>query len=164
MNGKATFRSAIRADAQAICEIYNTAIIERSSTFETAPRSAGDFWPRIDDADLPLLVCDMNEGVIAGWAGLAPYSTRECYAGIGEASVYVAPRARGHGFGTRLTEELASAAEEIGFHKMIGKLFTDNVASIRLVERCGFTSVGLHRRHGKLDGTWRDVVVVERLL
>jgi phosphinothricin acetyltransferase len=163
MNGEAAFRSAIRADAQAICEIYNTAIIERSSTFETAPRSAADFWPRIDDAGFPLLICDMNEGV-AGWAGLAPYSTRECYAGIGEASVYVAPRARGLGLGTKLTEELASAAEEIGFHKIVGKLFTDNLASIRLVERCRFESVGLHRRHGKLDGAWRDVLVVERLL
>lgn len=163
MSDEAAFRSAVRADAQAICEIYNVAIAERSSTFETAPRSAADFWPRIDDAGFPLLVCDTDEGV-AGWAGLASYSTRECYAGVGEASVYVAFRARGRGFGTKLTEALASAAAENGFHKMIGKLFTDNVASIRLVERCGFESVGLHRRHGKLDGAWRDVLVVERLL
>lgn len=63
-----------------------------------------------------------------------------------------------------LAEALASAAEEHGFHKMVGKLFTDNVASVRLVERCGFDSVGLHRRHGRLDGAWRDVLVVERLL
>jgi len=47
---------------------------------------------------------------------------------------------------------------------MIGKLFTDNLASIRLVERCGFSKVGLHRRHGRLDGEWRDVLVAERLL
>jgi hypothetical protein len=26
------------------------------------------------------------------------------------------------------------------------------------------SSVGLHRRHGQLDGAWRDVLVVERLL
>lgn len=53
---------------------------------------------------------------------------------------------------------------ESGFHKLIGKLFTDNIASVRLVERCGFVTVGLHRRHGQLDGSWRDVLVVERLL
>ncbi len=99
-----------------------------------------------------------------GWAGLARYSDRQCYAGIGEASVYVDDSARGRGVGTKLTEALASAARSSGFHKMIGKLFTDNVASIRLVERCGFDSVGLHRRHGQLDGAWRDVLVVERLL
>jgi L-amino acid N-acyltransferase YncA len=84
--------------------------------------------------------------------------------GIGEASVYVAFDARGQGVGTALTEALAAAAVSGRFHKMIGKLFADNTASIRLTERCGFSTVGLHRRHGKLDGEWRDVLVVERLL
>jgi L-amino acid N-acyltransferase YncA len=163
MDEKAGVRSAFSDDATAICEIYNAAIEERGSTFETRLRSPEDFWPRIEDSRFPLLVCDVGEG-IAGWAGLGPYSTRECYAGIGEASVYVAPRARGRGLGTLLAEALASAAGERGFHKMIGKLFTDNVASIRLTEHCGFDAVGLHRRHGKLDGAWRDVLVVERLL
>ena len=146
-----------------MCAIYNAAIAERGSTFETEPRSAGDFERRIDDARFSLLVGDAGEGVI-GWAGLASYSNRPCYAGIGECSVYVAVDARGRGVGTALTEALASAAEENGFHKLIGKLFTDNIASRRLVERCGFSSVGLHRRHGQLDGNWRDVLVVERLL
>jgi L-amino acid N-acyltransferase YncA len=163
MNEKAVLRDASSDDATAICEIYNAAIAERESTFETALRSPEDFGPRLEDSRHPLLVCDAGEGV-AGWAGLAPYSTRECYVGIGEASVYVAPQARGRGLGTLLAEALTSAAEEHGFHKMIGKLFTDNVASVRLVERCGFDSVGLHRRHGRLDGAWRDVLVVERLL
>jgi len=163
MNERAMVRDASSDDATAICEIYNAAIAERGSTFETALRSSDDFAPRLEESRYPLLVCDAGEGV-AGWAALAPYSTRECYAGIGEASVYVAPQARGHGLGTLLAEELASAAEERGFHKMIGKLFTDNAASIRLTERCGFNSVGQHRRHGKLDGVWRDVLVVERLL
>jgi phosphinothricin acetyltransferase len=89
---------------------------------------------------------------------------RECYAGIAEASVYVDARARGRGIGTALTEALVAAAEDRGFHKVVGKLFTDNLPSIRLVEGCGFDSVGLHRRHGQLDGGWRDVLVVERLL
>lgn len=156
-------RPATRDDAEAICAIYNLAIEERSSTFETEPRSVEALEARIEDARFPLLVGDAGEGT-AGWAGLAPYSSRPCYAGIGECSVYVAGEARGRGIGTSLTEALASAATDSGFHKLVGKLFTDNVASLRLVERCGFSSVGLHRRHGQLDGTWRDVLVVERLL
>ena len=156
-------RPASLQDAEPICTIYNAAIAERGSTFETEPRSAGDFKRRIDDARLPLLVGNAGDGVI-GWAGLASYSSRPCYAGIGECSVYVTAEARGQGIGTALTEALASAAASNGFHKLIGKLFTDNLASVRLVERCGFSSVGLHRRHGQLDGSWRDVLVVERLL
>jgi phosphinothricin acetyltransferase len=155
-------RPAIAADAEAICAIYNAALAERGSTFETEPRSAGDFTDRIADSRFPFLVAAAPE--VIGWAGLAPYSARPCYAGIAECSVYVATEARGRGVGTALTEELSSAAVEGGFHKLIGKVFTDNTASVRLVERCGFRRVGLHRRHGRLDGKWRDVLVVERLL
>lgn len=159
----AAIRAATSADAEAICRIYNAALAERGSTFETEPRSAEDFAGRIDDARFPFLVADAAPGII-GWAGLASYSRRPCYAGIGECSVYVAVEARGRGVGTSLTVALAEAAHGNGFHKLIGKLFTDNTASVRLVERCGFSSVGLHRRHGQLDGEWRDVLVVERLL
>jgi L-amino acid N-acyltransferase YncA len=163
MSNDITVRDAVAGDAGGICAIYNEAIAERGSTFETALRSTADFHARIDDAHLPFLVAVAEEHVL-GWGGLAAYSSRECYAGIAEASVYVDARARGRGIGTALTEALAAAAEDRGFHKLIGKLFTDNLASIRLVERCGFDSVGLHRRHGRLDGDWRDVLVVERLL
>lgn len=156
-------RPASLEDAEPICAIYNTAIAERGSTFEIEPRAAGDFEKRVGDPRFPLLVGDAGEGVI-GWAGLSSYSPRPCYSGIGEASVYVAPEARGKGVGTALAEALAAEAERNDFHKLLGKLFTDNVASIRLVERCGFSSVGTHRRHGQLDGEWRDVLVVERLL
>jgi phosphinothricin acetyltransferase len=155
--------AAIPADAEAICAIYNTAIAERESTFETDPRVAGDFSARIGVERFPLLVTRASN-VVIGWAGLASYSSRPCYAGIGEASVYVAPEARGKGVGTALAEALATEAERRGFHKLLGKLFTDNLASVRLCERCDFSAVGVHRRHGQLDGEWRDVLVVERLL
>ncbi len=160
---KVVVRDAVGADAEAICAIYNAAIAERESTFETEPRRAADFEGRIGAERFPLLVAEAKDKVI-GWAGLASYSDRPCYSGIGEASVYVAPEARGQGVGTALAEALAVVAEHNDFHKLLGKLFTDNVASIRLVGRCGFTSVGIHRRHGRLDGEWRDVLVVERLL
>jgi L-amino acid N-acyltransferase YncA len=159
----AVIRPAGLADAEAICSIYNAAIVERESTFETEPRSAADFEGRVDDDRFPFLVADTGREVI-GWAGLATYSSRPCYAGIAECSVYVAGEARGRGVGTNLTEALAGTAHGNGFHKIIGKLFPENTASVGLVERCGFSLVGLHRRHGQLDSEWRDVLVVERLL
>jgi L-amino acid N-acyltransferase YncA len=58
----------------------------------------------------------------------------------------------------------ADAAELAGYHKLVGKVFTANRASIELLWRCGWREVGVHRRHGRLDGEWRDVLVVERLL
>ncbi|HET8862122.1 MAG TPA: arsinothricin resistance N-acetyltransferase ArsN1 family A [Solirubrobacterales bacterium] len=156
-------RAATPSDAEGICAIYNAALAERASTFETEPRSPEDFEGRIVDARFPLLVAERAQRVI-GWAGLASYSGRPCYAGIGECSVYVVVTARGRGVGTGLVRVLADVSAVKGFHKLVGKLFTDNAASHRLVERCGFSTVGVHRRHGTLDGEWRDVLVVERLL
>jgi L-amino acid N-acyltransferase YncA len=156
-------RSAQPTDAEAVCRIYNVALAERGSTFETEPRVAGDFESRIAEERFPFLVAEA-EGRVIGWASLAGYSDRDCYAGIGECSVYVSPGARGQGVGTALADGLATQAERRGFHKLLGKLFTDNEASIRLVERCSFRTVGRHRRHGRLDGAWRDVILVERLL
>jgi L-amino acid N-acyltransferase YncA len=163
MSNEFTVRDAVASDAGGICAIYNQAIAERGSTFETAPRSAADFHARVEDAGFPFLVGVAEERVL-GWAGLASYSSRKCYAGIAEASVYVDARARGRGIGTALTEALAAAAEDPRFSQADWQALHDNLASIRLVERCGFDSVGLHRRHGRLDGDWRDVLVVERLL
>jgi len=33
-----------------------------------------------------------------------------------------------------------------------------------LHERAGFRVVGVYRRHAKLEGQWRDCVIVEKLL
>jgi L-amino acid N-acyltransferase YncA len=101
---------------------------------------------------------------VAGFAATSPYSEREAYAGIAECSVYVAPELRGRGLGSALLDALAVEAERQGLHKLVGKLFASNEASARLVARCGFRVVGTHERHGQLEGEWRDVILVERIL
>jgi phosphinothricin acetyltransferase len=154
---------AAAADARAVADIYNGAIEERSATFETRPRPVEEIAKRIESSDLPFLVA-RRDGAVIGWAALAPYSEREVYAGVAEASVYVAPEARGQGVGTGLVEALTEAARRQGIHKLLGKIFESNSASVRLVERSGFRTVGTHLRHGRLDGEWRDVVLVELLL
>jgi L-amino acid N-acyltransferase YncA len=110
----------------------------------------------------PVLVAD--EAAVLGWARLAPYSERPAYAGVGEVSIYVDREARGRGIGTNLLEELSRGARELGYWKLTGKLFPENESSLRLTSRNGWREVGTHLRHGRLDGRWRDVLVVERLL
>jgi L-amino acid N-acyltransferase YncA len=101
---------------------------------------------------------------VAGWARLTPYSSRACYSGIAEGSVYVrAPSAR-PGLGGALAGALTEEAERAGLHKIVGKLFAGSEASRRLVARHGFREVGVHLRHGMIDGDWRGVVLVEKLL
>jgi phosphinothricin acetyltransferase len=99
-----------------------------------------------------------------GFSALTPYSDRPVYAGVANCSIYVAGAARRRGIGTRLADAIAEDAGTQGFYKLVGRLFTTNEASMALVKHCGFREVGIHRRHGRLDGEWRDVLVVERLV
>jgi L-amino acid N-acyltransferase YncA len=159
----AAVRPATGSDAEAIARIYNQGIEERSSTFETEPRTAADVTSWLASADrLPVLVAE--DGEVRGWSRVLAYSDRAAYWGVGEVSVYVDAAARGRGLGRALLEALEQRARELEYWKLVGKLFTDNAASAALVERCGWRTVGLHLRHGRLDGEWRDVKLVERVL
>ncbi len=157
-------RPAASADLAAVAAIYNEGIGERVATFETEPRGAADVagWlaagPR-----LPLLVADAD-GAVVGWARLMAYSEREVYAGVGEASLYVAGAARGRGIGGRLLDALHEHAAELGYWKLVGGLFPENAASAALLRGRGWREVGTHLRHSSLDGEWRDVLLLERLL
>jgi phosphinothricin acetyltransferase len=157
-------RAAREPDAQAIADIYNEGIATRLATFETEPREASDVeaWLAAGER-LPVLVADEHDDVL-GWARILAYSDRPVYAGVGEVSVYVAERARGRGLGTALLEALQEAARERDYWKLVGKLFTANAASAGMVRRCGWREVGMHHKHSRLDGEWRDVLLVERVL
>jgi L-amino acid N-acyltransferase YncA len=155
-------RSAERADAEAVCAIYNQGIEGRQATFETTPRAVADVLGWFDPP-LPFLVADGVDGVL-GWARVSAYSDRCVYEGVGEHGVYVARAARGHGVGRRLLEALAAAAEEAGFYKLTSRVFTSNEASLAVHRAAGFFEVGIQPRHGRLDGEWKDCVLVERLL
>jgi phosphinothricin acetyltransferase len=156
-----SLRPARPEDVPAITAIYNRGIAEREATFETRAREEAEVaeWP-----DGPPLLVAEEDGEVVGFARVTPYSEREAYAGIGEYGIYLARAARGRGTGAALLDALAGAAAAAGYHKLTAKLFKTNEAGHALARRCGFRVVGVHRRHGRLDGRWRDVTVVERLL
>jgi L-amino acid N-acyltransferase YncA len=154
-----TVRAAQHEDAAAWAEIYNQGIEDRQATFETKPRTGADLMKQIERT-----IVAERDGRVVGWAGIVPYSPREVYASVAEFSIYVERSARGSGVGTRLLTHLAVFAESHGYHKLTSKIFPENEASLALMRSCGFRDVGIHKRHALLDGAWRDVVVVERLL
>jgi phosphinothricin acetyltransferase len=155
-------RPAERRDAAAIARIYNDGIEERVATFETELRSASHIEGWLGNR-YPVVVVE-HEGEVVGFAAASPYSPRECYSGVAEFSVYVDRRARRKGAGSLAVDALAAACEAGGFWKLTGKIFAENQGSRDLVAGLGFREVGTHMRHSRLDGRWRDVVVVERLL
>jgi L-amino acid N-acyltransferase YncA len=158
-------RPARPNDAPAIAAIYNQGIAERSSTFETTPRSADDMLERIRAAQrFPVLVAVDTEDAVLGWAGLSLYRTRACYAGVAEFSIYLDSKARGRGTGKRLLNELIETAASLGYWKLLSRVFPFNAASRALCRACGFREVGIYEKHAKLEDSWLDVVIVERLI
>lgn len=156
-------RAATPADAARIAAIYNQGIRERSATFETRERTADDILHWFEDSEYPVLVAE-RAGEMVGWVAASSYRPRQCYAGVAEFSVYVAATARGHGIADALMREFLAALEATGFWKVVARIFPENTASRALCARHGFREVGIYRRHAQLDGVWRDVVIVEKLL
>jgi L-amino acid N-acyltransferase YncA len=142
--------------------IYNEGIADRIATFETEPRSSGQISEWFTGRQL-VIVAETKDGPVA-FAASFPYSARACYAGIGEFSVYVRRDYRGRGAGRGVLAALIEAATAAGMHKLTSRVFPENIASRALLKRLGFEEIGIHRRHGKLDGVWHDCVIVERLL
>lgn len=155
-------RRARRDDAAAIAAVYAEGIAERRATFVTEPRSEEQIAAWLAERG-PVLVAVEGDEVV-GFAGVGEYSDVPAYRDIGEFAIYVAGAARGRGVGRVLLAALCDAAERDARFKLIGKVFPENESSLALCRACGFREVGMHRRHGRLDGRWRDVVVLERLL
>ena len=155
-------RQATLNDADAISGIYNEGIADRTATFETRARTAEEVRAWFDGTH-PIVVVE-EDGVVAAFASTSSYRNRECYAGIAEASVYVAKAWRGRGAGRMALAALIESAERAGYWKLVSRVFPENQASRRLIQSLGFREVGTYEKHGKLDGVWRDVIIVERLI
>jgi phosphinothricin acetyltransferase len=158
-------REALPSDAAAIARIYNQGIEDRVATFETEPRTPAQMEPLLAERGerYPTVVVERGGAVVA-WASVGAYRPRPCYDGVSEFSVYVAREARGSGAGTAALESLIDACERRGFWKLLSRVFPENAASRALCRKLGFGEVGVYHRHGKLDGQWRDCVIVEKLI
>jgi L-amino acid N-acyltransferase YncA len=157
-------RPAAEADAAAIARIYNEGIEDRLATFETDPREPEDVL-RWLEAGFPIVVAETDSGEVVAWASAPPYRpARQPYSGIAEFSIYVGRAFRARGAGRVTLLALVEEAERSGIWKLVSRIFSENEASLALCRSVGFREVGVYQRHAQLDGVWRDVVIVERLL
>ena len=157
-----TARAASTDDAPILAQIYNEGIEDRVGTFETRPRTVDEVRAWFDGH--PLVVVEAEGRGVIAFASTSTYRARECYAGIAEFSVYVARSQRGKGAGRVAMQALIAAAATAGIWKLVSRIFVENAASRALMAAMGFREVGVYESHAKLDGRWRDVVIVERLI
>ncbi len=149
----------LQEHASQVLEIYGYGIASGMATFETAVPD----WNGFDKKYLPhsRLVAVIDHEV-AGWAALAPVSTRSCYSGVAEVSVYVHQQHQRKGIGRTLLVELINASERNGIWSLLSVIHEENRASIHLHEQCGFRYIGYRERIAQLHGVWRSTVMLEK--
>ncbi len=152
-------RSMTDEDWPSVRAIYAQGIATGNATFETEP---SDFagWTAAHLPDHRLVA--VRDGTVVGWTALSPVSDRCVYAGVAWVSTYVAEHMRGERIGRVLLEAMTAHADASNIWTLQAGVFPENVASLRLHERCGFRTVGTRERLGQLDGRWRDVLLLER--
>jgi L-amino acid N-acyltransferase YncA len=158
-------RSAVPADAEAICAIHNQGIADRIATLDSTLRTPGDSlaWLTERGPRHPVIVADAD-GRLVGWASLNRFNSRSAYDAVADFSVYVERATRGTGVGSELLSRLIVLARELGYHKMVLSALANNSAGIALYTRAGFTRVGVYREQGQLDGQWVDTLIMEKIL
>lgn len=145
-----------------MAEIYNQGIEDRVATFLTEPRRAAHIQEWLDDGR-PFIVAG-QDGRVMAFAVASPYRGSAHYEGVREFSIYVARDGRGQGFGRMALLLLFEEVRARGWWKLVSRVFPENRASRKLLASLGFREVGIYEKHARLDGRWRDVVIVEKLL
>ncbi len=158
-------RRAADDDAAAIGAIYDEAIAGGSATFATGPHTPDERrgWLSGRAATAPVFVGEARGRVVA-WSALAPFSHRSWYSGVGEYTVYVDGSSRGRGIGRAMLDHLVIEAPAFGYWKLVGLIFPENAAGLALAASAGFRVVGRLAAHGRRDGEWRDIMLLERHL
>lgn len=144
---------------QAIAEIYKEGIDTGIATFETSVPS----WEAWDEGKLKhsrLLAFENN--VALGWIALSKVSNRCVYGGVAEVSVYVSESHRGKGVGKILMEKVIVESEAHAIWILQSGMFVENEATIALHKMFGFRIIGYREKIGKLDGVWKDNLMMER--
>ena len=154
-----TTRAMTDADLAVVRDIYAEGVATRNATFETEVPTAKALAAKwlADHRWVAEL-----DGRVVGWTAISPVSSRPCYAGVGETSVYVAATARGRGVGKALLWRQVNEADEGGLWTLQTAIFPENRASIALHHSAGYETLAVRSRIARLDGVWRDTVLLER--
>jgi phosphinothricin acetyltransferase len=152
-------RIMLKGDSQNVLEIYRMGLETGNATFETIVPS----WQEWDSKHLShSRFVSEEDGIVTGWAALSPFSSREVYKGVAELSIYVAAGFRGKRTGSGLMEIIIASSERNGIWTLFSSVFPENVATIKLHQKFGFREIGKRERIAKLNGVWRDTILLER--
>ena len=149
----------LNAHAEQVLAIYKQGIDTGIATFETdAPT-----WAVFNgNHHVHSRLVAIEGGMVYGWAAISQVSSRLCYAGVAEVSVYVHREKRGGGIGNILLKKLVSESETNGIWSLLSVIDEENKPSIHIHLNNGFRKIGYREKIAKQNGKWRTTIMMER--
>ncbi len=160
VDGDLTLRRAVPADAADICEVYGEADTRHWMLWE------GDDPP--DEAEALANIERSEQAWAEGWGGVfrivvdghvvGGAMIRFTQPGTGETAYFLRQSARGRGLATRALLLVADwGFREHGLMRVFARVDPANAASVRLLERAGFSYEGTERSSAQYPGgRWFD--------
>lgn len=153
-------REMLPNDEKRVLEIFKQGINGGIATFETeVPTTEAWNMEYFNDCRW-VLENESNE--IVGWCALKPVSKRECFKGVAEVNIYFDNMYQGKGLGSVLLKKMILDSESHGFWTLQANIFPENETSIRFHQKNGFRTVGVRKKIGKLNGQWKDLILMEK--
>jgi phosphinothricin acetyltransferase len=148
------------SDWEEVKNIYVEGIKTGLATFQTEAPT----WENWDKSHLQSCrLVARSESSILGWVALSPTSSRSCYAGVVEVSIYIGEKYKGQGIGKSLLTSIIKQSEENGIWTLYCAIIRENIGSIVLHRKCGFREIGIREKIAKMSNeAWHDVVLMER--
>lgn len=153
-------REMLPSDEIRVLEIFQQGIDGGIATFETQLPTP-EAW-NMEFFNDCRWVLENENGEVIGWCALKPISKRDCFKGVAEVSIYLDNHYAGKGLGNILMSKLIVDSENHGFWTLQSNIFPENIASIKFHQKNGFRTVGKREKIGKLNGEWKDLVMLER--
>lgn len=159
MKGKVEIKAMLPEHWKDVSKIYKEGIDTGMATFEKEIPT----WKTWNNGHLKecRIIAQINQEIV-GWAALSPVSSRCVYGGVGEVSVYVDKEFKRNNIGKKLLQKLINESEKNGLWTIQSGVFPENIASIKLHKKLGFRQIGYREKIGKLDGVWKDNILLER--
>jgi L-amino acid N-acyltransferase YncA len=159
------FRIADITDAKSVMLIYNEHIALGNSTMDQEPKTLveiEDWFKWFLEQELIVLLEEGND--VLGWGIIKRYSERQGYARARETAIYLRLGETRKGYGTLTKKWIIDKCRELGYHHLVAKIFSSNVASIEYNKKLGYELVGKQQEIGFVDGKWLDVTIMQLII
>lgn len=113
------------------------------------------------DKQLRLVIARRADHLPVGTIDIFDYQPLHAH---GEVGILVQKDSRGNGYAREALALLCGYAfGHLSLHQLVARVLADNEASLRLFRSCGFEPCGVLKAWWRVDGQFKDVVLLQRL-